>query len=248
MGHRLRPGLTIVRRDERQVQVGLEPPHRVVLPDSPDVRRLLDDLTHGRSPTVREPATHAVLERLARADLLEPDPPAAATAAPVTVQGPPVLVEAAGAHLRSAGLSVAADAPVRVILAFGAVRRDLLDPFMRSGTAHLVAALTPWGWDIGPFVVPGATACLRCVDAALAEHDQRHGVLVDQVARSGTALPVDAPSAAMALGWLARDVRAFGRGERPTTWSSTYRLGDGAPVERRWLRHPHCGCAWDCLD
>ena len=44
---RLRPGAAVLRRDSTSVQVGLDPPARAVLPDSPAVRRLLTALTAG---------------------------------------------------------------------------------------------------------------------------------------------------------------------------------------------------------
>ena len=115
----------------------------------------------------------------------------------------------------------------------------------------LVAVATAWGWELGPFVVPGETACLRCVDAAYGDGDPRHGVVVDQLARNAVPVPLGPPSLAIALGWVARDLLAHARGERPTTWSATVRLAhlteEEAFAQRHWLRHPHCGCAWDAL-
>jgi hypothetical protein len=269
---RLRPGLVVVRRDDRHLQVGLEPPRRVVLPDLPAVRRLLDDLREGRAPDVLQPAVADALARLERAGLLAPPPPApertsgrtSAQPSPpttgpaigpagpqVALLGPRALIDAAAAQLRAAGIRPRADAEVRLLLAYGALRRDLADPLVREGVPHLAAVVTPWGWELGPFVVPGETACLRCVDAAYGDSDPRHGVVVDQIARNAVPVPLGPPSLAIALGWVARDLLAHARGERPTTWSATVRLAhlteEEAFAQRRWLRHPHCGCAWDAL-
>jgi hypothetical protein len=97
---------------------------------------------------------------------------------------------------------------------------------------------------VGPFVVPGATACHRCVDAHLAEGDPRRSVVVEQLAGI-TATPGDAPLAALAVAWAVRDVEAYLAGRRPTTWSATVDLGlELDPRPRMWRRHPWCGCAW----
>lgn len=259
MSPRLRPGLVVLRRDDSHLQLGLEPPRRVTLPDVPDVRRLLDALQQGQPMGQLRPAAAAALTQIEQADLLAPSPPGRLPT--VALGGPPALTDLVAAHLRSAGFRVddagRADAEVHVLLAHGVLRRELTDPLMRDGVPHLVAVATPFGWDLGPFVSPGETACLRCVDAAHRESDPRHGLIVDQIVRAGArAAPgaLSAPLAAIALGWLARDLLAYAEGRRPTTWSTTVQVTE-APSDlagelvgqRRWLRHPHCGCAWDAL-
>lgn len=248
---RLRPGVVVVRRDDRHLQLGLEPPHRVVLPDVPEIRDLVDALERQRPIRASAPRVAHALDRLEAADLLQPEPHEAVAPVWVTPTGPRRLVDAATAVLRAAGVRLTDGADVRLLLAYGALPRDRADALVRDGTAHLAAVVTPWGWELGPFVVPGETACLRCVDAARADRDPRHGVIVDQVARAGPAVSTSAALDALALGWIARDVAAYARGERPSTWSATVRLAESPgeePVsERRWLRHPLCGCAWDAL-
>ena len=103
---------------------------------------------------------------------------------------------------------------------------------------------------MGPFVVPGATACLRCVDCHHGDTDPRRGLVVDQVASSQPLVPVgpDPSLRAVALSIAVADVVSFVEGEVPGTWSSTIRVTkqlDLAPT--RWLRHAGCGCAWDAL-
>lgn len=230
----------------------------MVLPDVPEVRRLLDDLRHGRPAGALRPVATAALARLERADLLAPPPAddaAEPTVATASLRGPRRLVEVASTHLRAAGLTLRPDGDVRLLLAHGALRREATDQLVRDGVAHLVSVVTPWGWDVGPLVVPGQTACLRCVDAALSDHDPRHGVVLGQLARSSPPVTSSPALLSIALGWIARDLLAYARGARPSTWSTTVRLtetpDDGRGEEpvraRRWLRHPHCGCAWDAL-
>lgn len=248
---RLRAGVAVVRRDDRHLQLGLEPPRRVVLPDVPEVRSLLDALQHGSAIRTRAPRAADALQRLAAADLLAPEHEGPAATVAVAATGPRRLVETAVPLLRSAGVALAEHAEVRLLLAYGALPRDLADPLVREGIAHLAAVLTPWGWDVGPFVAPGQTACLRCVDATRSDQDPRHGVVTDQAARSAAPVPARAALDALALGWIARDLTAYARGDRPSTWSTTVRLvespGEEPVSEERWLRHPLCGCAWDAL-
>ncbi|MGZ4475597.1 MAG: hypothetical protein ACXVWW_07800 [Nocardioides sp.] len=248
---RLRPGVVVVRRDDHHLQVGFEPPHRVVLPGLPEIRALVDALQHEGSIRSASPRVMHAVDRLRAADLLEPDEQDRAVAVAVAPIGPRRLVDSAAPLLRAAGVRLTERADVRLLLAYGALGRELADPLVRDGIAHLAAVVTPWGWDVGPFVAPGETACLRCIDAARADHDPRHAVIVDQVARAAAHVPSSAALDALALGWIARDLTAYARGDRPSTWSTTVRLvespGEEPVSERRWLRHPLCGCAWDAL-
>lgn len=233
--------------------MGLEPPHRVVLPDLPETRRLLDDLQQGRALGASGPRTATTLARLAAADLLAPEPVRSDTdaVAEAVLHGPRTLVDSAAVALRGAGITLSDRAGVHVLMGYGAVSRVRADPLVRDGVPHLVAVSTPWGWELGPFVVPGETACLRCVDAARGDNDPRYGVVLDQLVRSASPAPVAPALSAIAMGWVARDLIAHRRGVRPSTWSTTVRLTDSPGPElvdeHRWLRHPHCGCAWDAL-
>lgn len=142
---------------------------------------------------------------------------------------------------------------VAVLVGVGEPRRELLDGWVRDGIPHLVVRLVE-GWaTVGPFVVPGRTACLRCIDAYRTEEDPAWPLLVEQYSHAtasdrvdGVPEPVDAALAAIAVGWAARDVATYVEGGHPASLSSTVRL---APlltgIERsQWPPHPHCGCGW----
>jgi len=164
-----------------------------------------------------------------------------------------------GALLRDAGL---AD-PVRdradpvdtgVLVGVGEPHREELDEWIRAGTAHLVVRLTEGRAVIGPCVVPGRTACLRCVDAHRTDADPSWPLLVRQYAAAsirdrvdGAPEPVDPLLAALALAWAARDLATYVDGRRPSTWSATITVQpDLSELETRaWLRHPACCCTWD---
>ncbi|MCB8955826.1 MAG: hypothetical protein H6529_05030 [Nocardioides sp.] len=242
---RLRPGLHVVRRDDHHVQVGVDPPWRVVAPDEPEVRRLLDELTAGRSVAPASPAAHRTLLALDRAGMLV-DASAAAEERrrTVRVQAGPEARDEVVRVVRSAGCEPAADGAVALVVVAGEVPRPDVDSHLREGRAHLPLAAGPRGWTIGPFVVPGASACLRCVDAHRGEHDPRRALVVDQLAGLPSA-PDDPVLAALALAWAVRDVRTHLDGGVPSTWCATVELGpELRPLRRAWARHPYCGCSW----
>ena len=241
---RLRPGLFVVRRDDDHLQVGLDPPWRVVAPDRPDVRRLLTDLRAGRPADPASPAAHRTLRELTDAGMLDGGSPPPAGVRRVALHVEPGLREEAEAALGAAGAVPDPAGAVALVVAPGELHRPDVDAHVRDGRAHLAVAAGPLGWTIGPFVVPGATACLRCVDAHRGELDPRRALVVDQLA-GRPAAPADPVLTALALGWAVRDMLRHLDGERPTTWSATVELGlDLRPRHCPWARHPHCGCAW----
>jgi hypothetical protein len=266
----LRPGWQAARFDDHHLQVGLDAPERVVLADSPDVRRLLTALTDADTswePPRSLPAIRA-LDRLRAAGLLvampgsslearlaaehgasAPSRLAARRSARVSVEAPPGLAEAISPLVRAEGVQpVAAAATVTLVATIGPVRRGRLDALLQDGRSHLVVSGTPSGWEVGPFVAPGRTACLRCVDAARAETDPRRAVVADQIARYSTPVPLSPTLQAAALALAVREVVAYVDGEVPVTWSASLLLGaSGAPAVRAWRRHPLCGCAWDVV-
>jgi bacteriocin biosynthesis cyclodehydratase domain-containing protein len=259
------------------LQLGLYAERRVLLPDSEPVRRTLDHLLRAEAPP-EDPATREVLASLApvlvdAAGLVSPgvdtgdvaaaallDPPGyrdrLAARARVSVQ---VVGDLPGADprplLTAAGLHVAAaeESPtVVLVLSVGEVDRDALDPWVRTGLPHLVVRFVEGTAVIGPFVEPGRTACLRCLDAHRSEDDPRAAVLAAAHARAagqrhdGVAEPLDSALASLALAWAARDLVTHAEGERPSTWSTTVELAAtlSTVTQAEWLRHPECGCHW----
>jgi hypothetical protein len=116
------------------------------------------------------------------------------------------------------------------------------DPWVVASRPHLTVVAAPDAVRVGPFVVPGLTACLRCVRA------WREDPLSPDASHRATPVAgpgVDAGLLAVALGWAARDVATWARGGTPSTWSATVTVGsDLRPAVRAWHRHPHCGCSW----
>ena len=141
-----------------------------------------------------------------------------------------------------------------VLVGVGEPDRERVDDWTRAGTPHLAVRLTEGRAVLGPFVVPGHTACLRCLDGHHSDADPGWPLLVRQYAAAsaadrpdGVPEPVDPLLAAQALAWAARDLAAFVDGARPSTWSATVTLGPqpGDVETRCWLRHPACACTWD---
>jgi bacteriocin biosynthesis cyclodehydratase domain-containing protein len=142
---------------------------------------------------------------------------------------------------------------VIALVGVGEPHRELADGWMRAGTPHLVVRATEGCMTVGPFVVPGETACLRCIDGHHADADPSWPLLVEQYASltgreraDGVPEPVDGMVARVALAWAARDLTSYAEGRRPSTWSATIRFDAHltAVEARAWLRHPECGCCW----
>lgn len=271
----LLPGLRPVQREPGVLQIGLDAPHRVLVPDGPDVRRLLAALATGTTTLLSSPAAVTALNDLERAGLVLPvdqlghgplprrvssaaearhgadatrrlDARAAARPfldAPVGAL--PELVRQA--HLAGLTLSPAAEsASVVLVLVEGEFSRARLDPWVRDGVPHLCVQAQAGVVTLGPYVVPGVTACRRCVDAHLGESDPRRPVIVEQLAAAPTREPVDDLLLSLAISWAVQDVVTAAEGGRPSTWSTTIQLDPVLETTRwSWSRHPHCGCSWN---
>lgn len=158
-----------------------------------------------------------------------------------------------GPLLAAAGLGTEGEPACRLLMSVGELGRDRLDRLVADGVPHLVLRLVDGAVTIGPFVVPGETACLRCVDLHVASGDPVYPALVEQHAqatpeagRHGWPEPVDLPLVTLATAWAVRDVCTWAEGDRPTTWSATVRLEPGLSglTDVQWLRHPGCSCFW----
>ena len=274
----LAPGLRVIQRSRNELQIGLGRDLRLRVPATEPVRRTLTQLLRGEA-LPDDPSTRATLNLLAPvlaegAGLVvagvEPgdvaalalrtpsystlvDRRARATVAicgalEVPAGDPRPLLGAAGLRVASA-LDAAS---VAVVLCAGEIDRGDLDLLLRSCTPHLLVRLVEGTALVGPFVDPGRTACLRCIDAHSALDDPEAPVLAVRHAlaqddrRDGVVEPVDNALAALAVAWAVRDVLTHVEGERPATWSAVVRLSPTLAdvTQTEWLRHPGCGCAW----
>jgi hypothetical protein len=158
--------------------------------------------------------------------------------------------------LQAAGLGAPSEASpdCGVLIGVGEPDRELVDAWTRAETPYLVVRLTEGRMVLGPFVAPGRTACLRCIDGHCTDADASWPLLVRQYAAAtsrdradGAPEPVDPMLASLAVSWAARDLASYVDGLRPTTWSSTVTVhGPLDRIETRaWLRHPGCCCSWE---
>lgn len=264
----LRPGTHVLRRGSGELQVGLDPGRALVLPDSPTVRESLRLL--GAPADVASYAETGVVDLLADHGLVLDEQELATSRVPAPRAGSSVQVRGFGhpagdglpaqvaALLEATGLREPAvrQSPPQcaVLVGVGEPDRELADDWLRAGTPHLPVRLTEGRAVVGPLVVPGATACLRCVDAHCTDADPAWPLLVRQYATAsardrddGVPEPLDPLLATLALAWAVRDVRTFVDGGRPTSWSATVTLHPepGHLETRSWLRHPGCPCTWD---
>jgi bacteriocin biosynthesis cyclodehydratase domain-containing protein len=261
----LTPGLRVVRRGPHHLQVGLYDDRRVVLPHTPPTEQVLARLREGRPIDVREPDVAAIVERLVAAGCAKRrrDVQEQARRRRETRVG--LLGDDLGAGLgfdtatalSRAGLTRMvgdpAGADVVLLGSAGELARELTDPLVRGGVPHLVVRVVDAGVVIGPFVVPGETACLRCIDARLSLEDPDHvPVLARYVAAPeasdvGSGRDLTEPAlVVLALAWAVRDLLAHVDGTRPTTCDRTVRLGpeSSREVHTAWPRDPDCGCSW----
>ncbi len=169
------------------------------------------------------------------------------------VHGPEDVRSAAVAALAAAGVPVAEGAGRAVVhLVIGDVdpAAGHLADLLREGTPHLVLVRDTSAITVGPFVVPGHTACTGCLEATRADQAPDQGVLRLLRARQlrERTLPTDPAVQALALAAAVQDLVVWAAGEEPSTWSATRTFTVGGREERVELRrHPRCGCAWDAL-
>ena len=218
--------------------------------------------------TARRPAAGARSGRVASA-VLAPDAPAGDPAKPGSV--PPGRRAASPASPSSpadqgerrvaaqARRALVASHRARELLAGREPRPDLVvlvgvpDPqvgqqLVADGLPHLVATGQEAIGIVGPLVVPGRTACLRCLNLTRAELDPAWPLILAQLAGRQAEPPacgavltasVAALAAAQALLFVDRPARAG------PAWNGTLELEmPGWQWRRRtWLPHPDCACA-----
>jgi hypothetical protein len=239
----LRDGLDVVRRDDRHLQIGLDPPHRLVLDEAPGLFQTLTHLHH-RPPEELRP----VVDRLVRDGwVVEGVRTSPTKHRPVAVTADPLLADRVSHACATAELTRIDDAPLHLVVAVGEPRRALSDALVRDDVPHLWVAVLPYEVRVGPFVEPGRTPCLRCVDAHLGDLDPRRATVLHQLEERPVAPRTDPDPCLVQLGvaWAVRDLVRLLDGHPPTLRSTTVTVTRDLDVTRRdWLRHAHCGCAW----
>ncbi len=231
------------------MQVGLDPPARVLAPRRPDVLALLDALGGGATrPLPTTPLATAVLRDLDEAGLLQPAPLPRARTGHVALVDRGLGLDPLRSLLEQEGIAVTSDGarhgaapPVDVVVAsLGPVPRAELDPLVAEGAPHLVLAGT--GRPGSPAPGPARRARRHGLPALRRRRPRpsttRDAPLVVEQLATLPPGPVEAAVVALGLAWAAREVAAFVRHRPPVTWSATIDLDAPAPVVRPVLRHP----------
>jgi len=138
--------------------------------------------------------------------------------------------------------------PDLVILA-DSHRRELPGMLVSHGVPHLAASASEAIGVVGPLVLPGHSACLRCLDLARTERDPAWPLILAQLASQATADPlacdtvlatmVAAQAAAQALAFLDQGAQAAAA---VTNGTLELVLPGWQWRRRTWHPHPQCGC------
>ncbi|MEJ7630423.1 MAG: hypothetical protein WKF54_12600 [Nocardioidaceae bacterium] len=284
----LRPGLHVLRRDVRTLQLGLEWPGVAALPDSPAVQAVLEAVdgfrdVHGvllaaEARGVERSDGQVVLEALldsgALVDQAVVSPPGlhrASWSAMWLLAGPlqsaaAVLTARRRSRVHVAGsgrvadlvrtlvedehvpvTSSAGEATVLVLAGDREPSRESADEAMRRGVPFLCVGLRELVGLVGPFVVPGRTACVRCVDLARSQLDPCCATLVESAQANPAPSPCGPASlVAVTAGYAAQEVAMWASGLVPLSCDHVIELPHGLGEVQTVLfePHPECGCGW----
>jgi hypothetical protein len=243
----LRDGLRVVRRDDRHLQVGLDPPDRLVLADRPGLHEALTHLDRRPPTELRDVVDRLVSDGWVVDAARRECGGSGRERPPVAIAADAWLADRVVRACATAGLTRADDARTHLVVTVGEPRRSVSDSLVRDDLSHLWVAVLPHAVRLGPFVEPGRTACLRCVDAHLGDVDPRRATVLHQLEALPSAPETDPDPCLvqLAAAWAARDLARVLDGCPPALRSATVTVTEDLEVARRdWLRHPHCGCAW----
>jgi hypothetical protein len=112
---------------------------------------------------------------------------------------------------------------------------------------HLAARVVELSGIVGPFVIPGRTSCLRCLDLHRCDRDPAWPRVVAQAEQRRTGVAAcDVTLATQVAALAAQQVLAHLDGFSPATVDGTIEvsLPYGLARRRSWHPHPACGCTW----
>src|SRR5262249_37162083 len=126
------------------------------------------------------------------------------------------------------------------------------------GVPHVLAYVRETVGVVGPFVLPGRSPCLRCLDLTRADRDPAWPHVLAQLAPAPTSPPsrarrpravgdpVDGVLATAVAAQVVMQVLCHLDDGTPSALGSTFETEahDGLAREHRWPVHPACGCHW----
>jgi hypothetical protein len=134
-----------------------------------------------------------------------------------------------------------------VLVADDAVSTTVASALLAEGLPHLAVVSGADRIAVGPLVVPGRTACLRCLELARTDRDPGWPAVAAQLDAPAPAQRGEASLTTLAAGLLALQVAGWvdDRGAPASVGATlSVTLPDGLSVRRAWKRHPACGCQW----
>jgi bacteriocin biosynthesis cyclodehydratase domain-containing protein len=221
-------------------------------------RRQARIAVHGAGRVGGSVVTLLAAAGIGRLDVVDEGPVRPVDLAPAGIreQGAATRATAVTAPLRrrSAALSVTTggcgDSDVAVVAPTTSMPAPEVLAAVRS-RPHVLVTVRETTAAVGPFVVPGATACLRCLHLARADRDPRWAAMTAQL--TGATRGVEACDVVLATLAAALavtqvlcyvDAGADGRPPRPSTAGGVLAidLADGRLRRRSVAAHPSCGC------
>jgi hypothetical protein len=130
-----------------------------------------------------------------------------------------------------------------IVTGVGATDPAAWVPLLRGDVPHVLVAADEAGIDVGPLVLPGTTACARCVDVAKTQSDSAWPRLRLQCGASRR-IVVEPHVADLAGALMAGMLIPLAEGATPA-WAvnCVWRIEPGrAPAARPASPHPDCGC------
>ncbi|KQX69834.1 hypothetical protein ASD06_02110 [Angustibacter sp. Root456] len=179
---------------------------------------------------------------------------AARTRRHVLVDGAGPLADAIATTLAAAGVGTVSRArsaqtpraDVHVLVRTDAVDVCEADALVATDQVHLAVLVCGERLVVGPMVLPGRSACLRCLDLHRADRDPAWPHVVAQLVRQRTgAVPRETASTVLAAGLASLQVLTqLDRCAVPASVGRTLEveLPDGLVERRRWRPHSACGC------
>lgn len=153
---------------------------------------------------------------------------------------------AAARLLREAGTRVGVgartDLDAVVVVTGGALDVARTWQLMGDGIPHLPVAWEGPVVTVGPLVIPGTTACLRCVDLHRRDDDPAWPVLAAQVARRGRHLEETVLALTAAASALRALTALVDTDEVRGPFSERFSLTGAPATTEHWPVHPECGC------
>lgn len=136
---------------------------------------------------------------------------------------------------------------IAVLAPAGALDERDAAALLDGDVPHLLAQVRDTVGVVGPLVLPGRSACLRCLDLARSDRDPDWPTIAVQLSQGARSAPAcDAVLAASVSAQAALQVLSLLDGQRPAAVDGTLELTlpDWRWRRRSWQQHAGCSCHW----